>query len=589
MTRRITKINFLALLLFLNLIYPQSIREVDIEGDDNFSRSEYLTWASIGSGSKYFEGFKDSVKNRIIGSLADRGFINSFVDSIKTQVSPDTQFVDIEIFIEEGEPTYINSIYYLNVDSADSAIVDPFFSFQSGKILNKFELEQNIAETLDYFENNKFPFISIKISSINFFSDSVTGEHFADIILDIEKGHESKITKVEIVGNTKTKDYVIIRNLRLQKDEPYSQERIENIPKKLNRLRFFEPVPIPTFYFNSSDEGILQIKVKEKETNNFDGIIGYVPGAGDEEKGYFTGFVNITLRNIFGTERGAAIRWQQEDRFSQELELKYVEPWLFGFPFNLGVNLFQRKQDTTYVQRHIEGSLEFLATEEISAALTISSESTIPTENEFSSFSVYNASILSTGVNFKIDSRDDVYAPTEGILFNNSYKFSRKKISGPVEYLTPQTLTNINLQRLELDFSFFYEVFFRQVAALGIHAREMRGPFFEVSDLYKLGGTNTLRGYREKQFIGNRIFWSNLEYRYLLTKRSFAFVFFDNGYYLRNEDAARQIERNESFKYGYGLGLSIETALGVLGVSYALGEGDTFSEGKIHFGLINEF
>ncbi len=589
MILRIIKIVPVCIFIFSSVQLAQAIRDIEIEGALNFNRSDYLEWISINPGIQIFEGIRDTLKNRILGSLADRGYLHSSIDSVNTEVSADSQNVDLWIYVTEGEPTYINSINFLNTDSTESAIVEPFFRYMNGSVFNKFEFEQNIIQTLDYFENNKFPFVSVKIASINFYTDTLSGEHLADINLEIEKGKEATISKVEIIGNTKTKDYVIIRNLRLQKDEPYSQERIEEIPKKLNRLRFFEPVPMPKYYYNSSDEGVLQINIKEKETNNFDGILGYVPGQGDDETGYFTGFVNISLRNIFGTERSAAIRWQQEDRFSQELELKYIEPWLIGYPFNLGLNLFQRKQDTSYVQRHIQGSLEFLATEEITASLLVASESTIPTENEFSTFTVYNSSILSTGINLNIDSRDDVYAPTEGILFNNSYKFSRKKINGPEEYITQQTETNINLQRLELDFSFFYELFFRQVGAIGLHAREMRGPFFEISDLYKLGGTNTLRGYREKQFLGNRIFWSNLEYRYLLTQRSFAFLFFDTGYYLRNEDDERQIARSESFKYGYGLGLSIETALGVLGVSYALGEGDSFSEGKIHFGILNEF
>ena len=117
----------------------------------------------------------------------------------------------------------------------------------------------------------------------------------------------------------------------------------------------------------------------------------------------------------------------------------------------------------------------------------------------------------------------------------------------------------------------------------------MRGAAFDQSDLYRLGGTYSLRGYRENQFIANRIFWSNLEYRYLLTKRTFAYLFFDTGYYLRNEEPERNIERNEGFKIGYGLGLNLETAIGVLGVNFGLAKGDSFSDGKIHFGILNEF
>ncbi|RJQ57442.1 MAG: hypothetical protein C4517_17520, partial [Stygiobacter sp.] len=146
-----------------------------------------------------------------------------------------------------------------------------------------------------------------------------------------------------------------------------------------------------------------------------------------------------------------------------------------------------------------------------------------------------------------------------------------------------------NHQRLEFDFSFFQRLFERQILSLAFHGRELRGSSLELSDLYFLGGTNSLRGYREKQFQGNRILWSNLEYRYLISGRTYAFAFFDSGYFLRNEDEQLKIPQNSAYKTGYGFGLNIETGLGVLGVSFALGNGDSFTDGKIHFGIINEF
>ena len=147
----------------------------------------------------------------------------------------------------------------------------------------------------------------------------------------------------------------------------------------------------------------------------------------------------------------------------------------------------------------------------------------------------------------------------------------------------------MNLQRFTLDIGGYYQLFSRQVIALGLHGRELRGSFFENSDLFRLGGTNTLRGYREEQFLGSRIGWSNLEYRLLLTRRTFAFLFFDTGYYYRKPEPDRNILKQEGFKTGYGIGLNIETGVGVLGVSFALAAGDSFSEGKIHFGIVNEF
>ncbi len=66
-------------------------------------------------------------------------------------------------------------------------------------------------------------------------------------------------------------------------------------------------------------------------------------------------------------------------------------------------------------------------------------------------------------------------------------------------------------------------------------------------------------------------------------------MFFDTGYYLRNEELERNIERTEGFKIGYGLGINLETGIGVLGVNFGIAEGDSFSDGKIHFGILNEF
>ena len=97
------------------------------------------------------------------------------------------------------------------------------------------------------------------------------------------------------------------------------------------------------------------IEVKEKNTNNFDGIIGYIPPGKNENTGYITGLVNISLRNLFGTGRAAAIKWNKYNRDSQELDLKYLEPWLLSYPLNINLELYQRVQDTTYVQRKLEG------------------------------------------------------------------------------------------------------------------------------------------------------------------------------------------------------------------------------------------
>jgi outer membrane protein insertion porin family len=578
---------FLLFIIFFNLnAFPQNIRQIDARGSSTFDAGEIIQWSKLKQGTKLDSLQLDSAQIHILKNFAQHGYFYGTAEVAVTENIKDTSSVNILITVKEGRPALIRKIVIENPDSMDLRSASAF-AFLEGRIFNKNEIEKNINEWLSGLENKGYPFARVIITSVDIVSEKE--RHYADIRIFLERGILSRISKVSVSGNTSTNDNVIIRELRLDRNQLYSQNQIEEFPRRLNRLRFFDPVQTPEFYLNSDNEGVLVINVKEKQTNNFDGIIGYMPPAGNQQTGYLTGLVNVSMRNLFGTGRAAAIRWQQYDRHSQEMELRYLEPWILNYPFNISGGLFQRKQDTSYVQRRYEGMLEFLATEDISAGVTILSENVIPSLFDPPRFTVYNSSSLTTGLNLKIDTRDDPYAPLSGLLFLNSYSFQRKKISGPAEFIAPTTTTRLNFQRISADFSFFYQIFNRQVAALGIHGRELRGSSFEESDLFRLGGTNTLRGYRENQFLGSRILWANIEYRLLLSRRTFAFLFFDTGYYERKEELQRNIPGIKSYKSGYGAGINLETGIGVLAVSYALAAGDSFSDGKIHFGIVNEF
>jgi outer membrane protein insertion porin family len=106
-----------------------------------------------------------------------------------------------------------------------------------------------------------------------------------------------------------------------------------------------------------------------------------------------------------------------------------------------------------------------------------------------------------------------------------------------------------------------------------------------------LGGINSLRGYREEEFSGTKVAWTNLEYRFLLGRESRFFIFADYGYFFRQ---ARSIEEKilskiSGKKLGYGFGIRIDSRAGLLGIDYGMGEKDRFNEGKIHFGIVNRF
>jgi outer membrane protein insertion porin family len=294
------------------------------------------------------------------------------------------------------------------------------------------------------------------------------------------------------------------------------------------------------------------------------------------------------MRNLFGTGRKLSFNWQREDRNSQELGFRYVEPWVFSAPVNLGGGFSQRQQDTSYVRRVLDLKAELMFSEELSASLLFGSENIIPSADS-SAGRVFRSSTTTIGVEFQYDTRDDIYAATSGARYRTDYSFGNKRTSNIPAAFSEKVASRVTIQRFALDVDFYLTTFARQVLALGVHERELQSAQMEEGELFRLGGTRTLRGYRENQFIGSRVAWSNTEYRFLLARRSFFYGFLDTGYYLRTADEVRSIPKSDGFRYGYGIGVQLETALGNLGVSFALGQGDTFGTGKIHFGLINEF
>lgn len=574
------------LLGFTNTIFAQTISEIEILAnsayDDDFYEGVTTNYLNI----KFEESMEDSISKRLQKLLTSEGYFHSNISFDMENQENDSSKALLKIIIKEYNPTLINNIEFEKNNSVSQNLFDEYFGFLIQERFIQTEVESAIDIMLDYYSNTGFPFAEIEIKSVFFHKDSTENQNLVDIFLDLNKNGKQTIDQFKIVGNEKTRDFVIIRNSGIERNSLYSQRQIEKIKSNLNKLDFFNSVSDPKYYI-SNNKGILELTVKEKSTNHFDGIIGYVPQTTNRD-GYFTGFVNFNFRNLFGTERTFSFRWEKETSETQELELKYYEPWLAGYPFNLQFELFQRKQDTTYVNRKYNAELEFRASANFTASTLFEYTSTIPSDNG-DIFTVYNSNTVSTGFKLMYDSRNDLYSPTSGFLLENVYFYNKKNINGPSQFINQSTETSINFQRYEIKIQSFYEIFNRNVIALKFSGNEIQGENVEFSDLYRLGGTNTLRGYIEKQFAGNRVFWSNLEYRYLISPKTFLFAFFDVGYFKRKANKFLSIPESSDYKSGYGFGLNLESGLGILAISYALGEEDSFSNGKIHFGLVNQF
>ncbi len=514
------------------------------------------------------------------------GYLLFKVDSFRVVTGADSSESQLNIFVTEGARILVGRILIHG---------NSFFSYEEltqemdtkpGKPFDQSALEQDLDYILNKYNTKGFPLAKISIDSVYIYSGH-GGTDSLCVSLNIDEGKRVRIEGVRIEGNTETRDYVILRARRIPPGSYYDQDALKLAQQRVQKLGFFQSVSEPQIFESGDTTGVL-LKVVEGNTNTFDGVIGYVP-AQQGQSGYFTGLIDISMLNLFGTGRKFRAKWNQETKLTQELEIGYAEPYIFGYPINVEFDFSQRQQDTTSVTRNFGVSGVFMFSDYFNANLSVSSLSTTPLLNVNNNYFVYESSVLNFGLGVSYDTRNDIYSPTRGLFYDTQLQFGQKRIYGPAQLIQPGTRLTNYVQHLGVDLSIFHEFLPRQILALGVHGEQVTGTELDQSDMYRLGGTNTIRGYLENQFLATRAAWTNIEYRFATGRESFFFGFVDAGYIYKQADPVAKTPVSSTSVYGYGVGAQVETGIGILKASFALGKGDSFVEGKIHFGIVNQF
>lgn len=583
----ITRYGIRILLIGLSAHSPAAtIRSLAIRGNSVFTGREIAGWLATRPGAPLAESALQSDVRQVLEQYRTLGYLGVRAHFAPPQFTSDSTLADLLLELDEGRQTLVGGVGIRGEARLTEPDILEQFELHSGIPFNDALLEQDIQALLVRYEKLGYPFARCSVESVDRRSGSAVDS--AAILLRVDEGSPMQIDEIRVEGNKETDADVIVRETRIEPGEPYNPAKISAIRQRLNRLNIFSSVSEPELYMRDSKGGLL-IKVQEGNTNTFDGIVGYIPSTGSGQGGYLTGLASVAMRNLFGTGRKLSMHWQREDQYSQEIGVQYLEPWVLGAPVNLGGGWLQHQQDTSYVRRTLDVRTELMFSEELSVAFVLNTERVIPATDSLTGPRVVGTNEVTAGLEIQYDSRDDIYSPGSGARYRTDYHYGHKSITEVPAYAQGLVLGGGTVQRVGVDFEFYIPAFRRQVVAIGLHGREVHTGEVQESEMYRFGGANTLRGYRENQFLGSEVAWTNTEYRFILARRTFFFTFLDTGYYNHPGDDLRGIPSSQAFRYGYGIGVRLDTSLGNLGVSFALGQGDSFSTAKIHFGLINDF
>jgi len=309
-----------------------------------------------------------------------------------------------------------------------------------------------------------------------------------NITYNIEKGKQVYFEKISITGNTKTRDKVIRRELKVYEQELYSGKRLKRGVRNLYRLDFFEDIKIDTPKGSDDDKMILNIDVTEKATGTFSVGGGY----SSVENAFFTG--SISERNLFG--RGFILRFNAEiGGRSNRYTLSFTDPWLFDIPLSAGFDLYNRTKDyNTYDLDSIGGTLRGsypvldYTRFYLSYTYDITDVHNIEENAPLGAQDMEGENTMSKLVSSLIyDSRDRVFNPSEGIKTSFAVQYAGGIIGGDIGYT-----------KYIGDFGWYIPMFWGTVSFMHGKAGYVQANTdgkLPIYDRFYLGGINSMRGF----------------------------------------------------------------------------------------------
>ena len=449
--------------------------------------------------------------------------------------------------------------------------LNALMTVKQGEILNSRVLQQNVQAIQDQYRKDGY--ILAKVTDMDI-------DRAGNLKLKINEG---VLEGYKVKGNTKTKDHVILREMRQKPGEPFNSKKARRSMQRVYNLGFFEDVNIKMNPGVNPNAVVMELDVKEKRTGSF-GI-----GAGYSSEDGVIGMVSIGDTNFRGTGDAVSLTYEKSgsDSDAHGYSLSYRHPWIDSKETVGTVRIYNRTYE--YDDYDTSGSLKETymrkyAGGEVTLGRPVSEYSTnyVTLRNRKDQYIRHiddgeDRSTDTAWLNYNFgttrsitlehvtDNRDNIYNPTQG---------GRISLSGEVAGIGG----DFDFQKVTIEDQRYHKVGHAQVIALRGQYGVGWGHISEFN-LYKVGGQSSLRGYREDQFRGDRMALATLEYRFPIVSKVQGALFTDWG------AAWSDGYTPENIHGSVGIGLALTTPIGPLRLDYGRGS----DGGRVHFTVGGSF
>ncbi len=473
----------------INIVGAKAFKEKELLSLMELTTPGWLTWYS--KNDQYSRQKLTADLEKLKSFYLDRGFLEFNVESSQVSISPDKQDVYITLNVVEGERYKVSSVKLAGDFSIPEEDVRKLVTIRPGDVFSRERLNNSTKAISDRLGTEGYAFANVNASpEIN------REKRMVDFTIFVDPGKRVYVRRVNVTGNTKTRDEVVRREIRQMESAWYNADKVKNSKERVDRLGFFTEVavetpPVP----GTSDQLDVNMSVTEKATGNL--MLGV--GTSSTDKIILSG--SISQNNFLGSGNNVSIQ-VNSSKSNRTYALSYTNPYFTPDGVSQGFDIYHRTVDTSstdiayYKSKSTGGGIRFgfPISETQSFSVGIAADST--TINVFDDsptyYKRYVAKFGETNTSFPLtlawvnDSKNSFFFPTSG-----TYQRAGLEVGIPGGDLTYYR-ANYQLQHfIPLSKRFTLMLNGDVGYAKGLGGKEL--PFFKN---YYAGGVNSVRGYK---------------------------------------------------------------------------------------------
>jgi outer membrane protein insertion porin family len=321
------------------------VKAITFVGNEAFSDSdlrsaitttEHSWWKFMSTSDRYDPDRLNYDKELLRRYYLKNGFADFRVISADAELAPDGESFYITFTVEEGPLYKVNSVAVNKGDTnLDEDQLRKAVQLSPGEDYDATKVDKSVENIT--IEAGKAGYAFAKVEP-----DIKKDEpnRALDITYNITEGPRTYIERIDIIGNTRTLDEVIRRELRLFEGDAYNRVLVERGRRRLTSLDFFEKIDMREEPGSAADKVVLIVEVVEKSTGSLNLTAGYSTSDG------VIGGISVSERNLLG--RGQNVRLDTQlswDR--QQVDFSFTEPYFLDMPLSAGVDLFATRSSNT--------------------------------------------------------------------------------------------------------------------------------------------------------------------------------------------------------------------------------------------------